>query len=139
LYFSNPNDPNDAVTKKYGHGKLHKGNLALVHPDSGLGSREGNGSDKRLWGGSEAAVNEYLWQTVEANPSIQIIIAENKKDMHDDPNLDLDAVVTKFTKHVRCFGHLGKYHLEVVLPKEQEWCIGWQDAPGHPWFLGSNV
>jgi hypothetical protein len=128
----------DAATKKYGHGKLHQGNLALVHPDSGLGSREGNGSDKRLWAGSEAVVNEYLRQTIEANPSTQIIIGENKKDMHDDPNLDLDAVITKFTKHVRYFGHPGKYHLE-VLPKEQEWCIRWQDAPGHPWFLGSNV
>ena len=96
LYFSNPNDPTDAATKKCGHGKLHKGNLALVHPGSGLGSREGNGFDIRLWGGSEAAVNEYLRQTVEANLSIQIIIAENKKDMHDDPNLDLDAIVMKF-------------------------------------------
>jgi hypothetical protein len=60
--------------------------------------------DQGVLGGIEVVVNEYLRRIVEDNPSIhEIIIAEDNKDMHDDPYLDLDTVVAKFTKRVHYF------------------------------------
>jgi hypothetical protein len=42
IYVVNENDPSDAATKKYSHARLHKGNLALVRPDSRIGPSEQN-------------------------------------------------------------------------------------------------
>jgi hypothetical protein len=53
-------------------------------------------------------VDQHLRQTVEDHPSIRDIITVENKNMYDEPNLDLDAVIAKFTKHVHYFGHLRK-------------------------------
>jgi hypothetical protein len=49
-------------------------------------------SIKACWVVLRGVVNEYLRRIIEDNPSIrEIIIAEDNKDMHDDPYLDLDT------------------------------------------------
>jgi hypothetical protein len=73
------------------------------------GKEEVNGRDHDSSNSLEAVVDQHVWRTVEDHPSIRdIIIAENSKNMHDKPNLDLDTVVAKFRKHIHYFGHLGK-------------------------------
>jgi hypothetical protein len=88
------------------------------------GEEEVKSRDDDTSDGLEAVVDQHVWRTVEDHSSIRdIIIAENKKNIHEQLNLDMDTVVAKFKKHVHFFGHLGNYEIE-VLPEDQKWCIG---------------